>query len=267
MAKNEGIKFALLAFLALSMVVSTSAGLSVSGAAYIGEVSPGEVIVHEMTVSIDEDASPQNMTAELYGFAMNERASNVELSPEEDTGPYSARPFLSVEPKSFTVEPGVPQKVLLTGTVPDDVGAGGRYALVTIKTVPDGEGDVSVSSAIQVLILLTIKDSKLIKTGEISDLATSMSGDEVSVDLLFENTGNVLYKPLVGAILKGEDGETVAEVEATQIPTSILPTGSRLVSMTLVPDAVLEPGTYTVEATVALDDGTVLDTAETTIEV
>ncbi len=267
MVKNEGMKFTLLAFLALSMVVSTSAGLSVSGAAYIGEVSPGEVIFHEMTVSIAEDTSPQNMTAELYGFAMNERASNVQLSPEEDTGPYTARPFLSVEPKSFTVEPGVPQKVLLTGTVPDDVGAGGRYALVTIKTVPDGEGDVSVSSAIQVLILLTIKDSKLIKTGEISDLAASMSGDEVSVDLLFENTGNILFKPFVGAVLNGKDGETVAEVEAKQISTSILPTNSRLVKMTLVPDVVLDPGSYTVAAEVTLDDGTVLATEETTVEV
>lgn len=265
--KNDSIKFAILAVLAMSMAVSTSAAFSVSGAFYMSRVSPGQEIAHDITVSIAEDAHPLNLTADIYGFAINERGSNVQLSPEDDTGPYSARPFLSVEPKSFTVEPGVPQKVLLTGTVPEDIGSGGRYAMVTIKTAPEDRGQVAISSAIQVLVLLTIKGSELIETGEITDLAATQGDEGVSFDLLFENTGNIHYKPFVGAVLKGEDGETVAEVEATQIPTSILPSGSRLVSMTLVPDAPLSPGTYTVEATVALDDGTVLDTAETTIEV
>lgn len=267
---NHGdIKFAFVALLGLSILLPTSVAFGVSGGLFKEEVSPGQVLVYEITVFDKEDAPPKNMTAELFGFAMNEVAANVELSPEEDTGPFTARPFLLVEPGNFTLEPGEREKLLLTGTVPEDVGSGGRYALVTIATDPETSegGNVAISTAIQVLILLTIKDSKLVMTGEISDLAASMSDDNVSVDLLFENTGNIHYRPLVGAVLKGEDGETVAEVEATQIPTSILPTGSRLVSMTLVPDGVIEPGTYTVEATVALDDGTVLDTAETTIEV
>lgn len=265
--KNNDIMSLLMALLALSMAVSPTAAFSVSGAAYIATVSPGQDIVHEMTISIKDDESPKNLTAQLYGFAMNERAANIELMPEEDTGPYSARPFLSVEPKSFTVEAGVPQKVLLTGTVPEDVGSGGRYAMVTIKSEPDDRGNIAIRTAIQVLILLTIKDTELAKTGEIYDLTTSMADENVSVGLLFENTGNIHYRPFVGAVLKGEDGETVAEVEATQIPTSILPANSRLVQMTLAPEAPLSPGTYTVMATVALDDGTVLAAEETTVEV
>jgi hypothetical protein len=261
------IKFALVALLSILVLVPSSAAFGVSGVVFREEVSPGQELVHEITVSSKEDDSPQEMMAELYGFAMSEGGVYKELSPEEDTGPYSARPFLSIEPKSFTLEPGKAVKLLLTGTVPEDVGSGGRYAIVTITTAPEEGGNVMVSTAIQVLVLLTIKDSELELTGEISDLVASMADGNVSVDLLFENTGNVHYKPLVGAVLLDEAGEIVAQQELKEEGTSILPTNSRLVKMALVPDAVLEPGTYTVEATVALDDGTVLATEDTTVEV
>ena len=126
---------------------------------------------------------------------------------------------------------------------------------------------VSASFAIQVLVLLTIKDSELIETGEITDLAASKSDEGAAVDLEFENTGNVHYKPLVGAVLKNEDGEILAEEEPKQSPGTILPTNSRLFKMVLVPEEELAPGTYTVEASVIHEDGTVLDTEVTTFEV
>jgi hypothetical protein len=262
-------KFLFAAFLALSTIVSTSSAFSVDGAIFSEEVSPGQEIVHEMIVSAGEDELLPNMTAKIVGFAMTEDGANIELPPGDDSERFSARPFLSVEPTSFDLEPGERWTLNLTGIVPEDVGEGGRYALVTIKTAPKESENASVMiiTAIQVPILLTIKDSDLEMTGEISGLVASMADGNVSVDLLLENTGNVHYKPFVGANLLNEDDEVVASVVPAETRRSILPTGSRLVSMTLVPEAELEPGTYTVEATVALDDGTVLDTAETTIEV
>lgn len=268
----RAIEFAVVAFIALSVLAPTSTAFGLSGATFMEEVSPGQELVHTISISAGENESLKNMTAEVFGFERNLAGSNIELSPDRDTGPYSARPFLSVEPKSFDLEPGERKTLLLTGTVPDDVGSGGRYALVSISTEPAepaerGGGQVMVSTGIQVTVLLTIKDSELIKTGEISDLSTSMVDGNVTVDVTFDNTGNVHYKPFVGANLLDEDGEVAASVEPAETRRSILPTNSRFVSMTLVPDAVLEPGTYTVEATVALDDGTVLATEETTVEV
>ena len=261
------IKFGLVALFALAVFVPTTLALGLSGAILIEEVSPGQEIIHEISVMGNKDEPVLNMTAEVSGFARSLDGVNIPLRPEDDTGPFSARPFLSVEPESFILEPGETETLLLTGTVPEDVGPGGRYALVTVATVPpEGEG-VTVSFGIQTVVFLTIKGSELIKTGDITDLVASMVDGNVSVGLLFENTGNVHYKPLVGVNLLDIDGDIVANVELTETEGSILPTGSRLVKMTLVPDALLEPGTYTVEATVALDDGTVLDTAETTIEV
>lgn len=267
--KFEAIKFVLLALSAILVLSPPSAGFGVSSAVLEEEVSPGQELHYAVSISAGEDETLQNMTANIYGFAMTQDAINIELSPEDDTGSYSARPFLSVDPQSFSVDPGERETLLLTGTIPEDAAPGGRYALVTISTAPEAtEGaQVMVMTAIQIAVYLTVTGSDLAMTGDISDLAASMADGNVSIDLLYENTGNVHYKPLVGANLLDEDGKVVASVAPAETRRMILPTGSRLVSMTLVPDALLEPGTYTVEATVALDDGTVLDTAETTIEV
>lgn len=265
--KIKCIKSSFMAILVASMLITPSLGFGISGAVFKEEVSPGQKLVHEITVSSSEDDMPLNMTAEVYGFAMNQGGANIELSPEEDIGSNSARPFLSVEPRSFTLDPGERERLLLTGTVPEDVGSGGRYALVTITTAPEEAGSVMVSTAIQVLVLLTIKDSELFRSGKITDLAVSMNDDNVSVDLVFENTGNVHYKPLVGAALKGDDGEILAYLEPTQIKSSILPTNSRLCRVELVSDGDLLPGNYTLEATVTLEDGTVLDARKTTFQV
>jgi hypothetical protein len=126
---------------------------------------------------------------------------------------------------------------------------------------------VMITTVIETLVLLTIKDSDLVMTGEITNLSASINDDIVSVGLLFENNGNVHYAPFVGAVLKNKDGQVVAELAPTQLLSSILPTYTRLCMVEMVPDGDLLPGTYTAEATVTLEDGTVLDTEETTLEI
>lgn len=251
----------------LSLLLPTSAGLGVDGAVFWGTVSPGEKIVHEMTVSIGTNASPLDLEAEVYGFGMSTYTDYLLLDPEEDVSPYSAREFLTIEPKSFQVEPGIPQKVLITGTIPEDIGEGGRYALAAIKSMPNTSGNVGVSTQIQIPILLTIRDTKLVQTGEIIGLNVSENSDGINVDLMFDNTGNYHYKAIADAVLKDEAGTTIAATSPKQSPSSILPTFSCLFKMDLVPESDLSPGTYTVEARVTHENGAVLDTKVATIEV
>jgi len=190
--------------------------------------------------------------------------------PENDTGPFTARPFLSVEPKNFVVVPGERKKLLLTATVPEDAAPGGKYALVAIKTAPEAAagGNVMVSTAIQVSVLLTVNGTELTQTGNITGLTASRGeNDSVAVDIIFENTGNVHYKPFVEATLKSENGDILANEEPKQITGSILPTNSRLCKVDLVPKTSLPSGTYTVGAKVTKEDGTVLDSKETILTV
>jgi hypothetical protein len=266
--KFRNIKYAFVALLLMSMFLPTSAGLEVSGAIFSGDASPGQELIHEMDVSIDKNATPLNVTAEVFGFAMNSRGSNIQLRPEEDNGSYSAREFLTVTPEKFQLEPGVPQKVLVKAMFPEDIGSGGRYALVVLTSVsPDTGKKVKIESAIQVPVLLVIAGSEMIQTGEITDLAAKKSDKGVTVDLMFKNTGNYHYKPTANFELKTEDGEILATADPLESLNSILPTGSWLAKMELVPESELEKGNYTIEASVTKEDGTILAEKKTFVKV
>lgn len=265
---HKNIKFATIAFLALLMLVPASSGFGVSGAVFREDVSPGQELTHRITVSNKEDASTQNLTAKVYGYSRTIRGANMEISPENDTGSFTARPFLSVEPESFSLEPGETKFLFLNGTVPEDVRSGGRYALVAIKTSPKRSETISISTAIQVLVLLTINDGNLIQTGEIKSLEASQTNSSVAVNLILENTGNIHYRPLAQALLKDQSGQVLAQTEVDFDDSStILPTNSYLFEMNLLPEGALSPGKYAVEGKVTLEDGTVLDSRETEIEI
>jgi hypothetical protein len=266
--KCRTIKYSFVALLLLSMFLPTSDGIALSGAIFNGEVLPGQELVHEMEVSIEKDASPLNMTAKVFGFAMDSRGSNIQLRPDEDNGSYSAREFLTVTPEKFQLEPGVPQKVLVKAMFPEDIGAGGRYALVVLTSVsPKTERLVKIESAIQVPVLLKIAGSEIIETGEITDLAASKSDKGIMADLTFKNTGNYHYKPTINCQLKTENDDILASVGPTESLNSILPTGSWLSRMELIPDSELKHGNYTIEASVSKEDGTILDEKKTFIKV
>jgi len=247
--------------LILSAVLPASE-LRVDNAILKADVVPGEKIRHEMTVRIGGDDQPVEAVAEVKGFGTNVHGSIDLVDPDDDLSPYSAREFFEINPGSFWLEPGVPVTVVLEGEVPKDVGSGGRYALVDIHTAPQGTGTVGVATAVIVPIYLTIKGTEILKTGEIDGIEVS---DEGVLSIFYENTGNYHYGVTAEVTLTDDAGEVVKNF-TTQKGTS-LPAVTYPFTIPLNPDGDLAPGTYTVEAEVTLEDGTVLDTAETTIEV
>jgi len=263
-------ELALMAILVLLTIVSPSAGFAVDRMILKEEVLPGQKLNYEINVSSSDDEPIQNMSAEIHGWALNEDGINIELSSENDPRDFTARSFLTAEPHNFVLEPGKVHKLLLTGTVPDNISPGGKYALLTVKTVPmSAEGNqIMVSTAYQILIMLTIKGNDLIKTGEITDFSASLINETIAVGLLFKNTGNIHYKPLVEAILKGESGKILAKFGPELTTTgSILPTNLRRYNISLEPDRSLSSGKYTVEGKVTLEDGTLLDSKTTELKI
>lgn len=253
--------YALCLLLALSAVLPAS-GLRVDNAILSVDVVPGEKIRHEMTVRIGEDDQPTDAVAEVKGFGTNLHGSIDLVDPDDDLSPYSAREFFEINPGSFHLEPGVPVTVVLEGEVPEDVGSGGRYALVDIHTAPQGTGTVGFATAIIVPIYLTINGTEILKTGEIDGIEVS---DEGVLSIFYENTGNYHYGVTAEVILTDDAGEVVKNFtiqKGTSLPTVTYP-----FTMPLNPDGDLAPGTYTVEATVIRSDGEVMDSEETTFEV
>ncbi|MDO9579480.1 MAG: hypothetical protein Q7J06_02775 [Bacteroidales bacterium] len=104
----------LVLWLALAAVpASANPGLRVSGAILVTDVSPGETISHQMAVAIRDSDPAMDILVDV-----------------KDIGEYSAKNFITIDKTSFHLEPGDSQDVVVTIQVPQDVGAGGRYAIV-----------------------------------------------------------------------------------------------------------------------------------------
>lgn len=264
--KSKPISACIIGFLIfLLSSMPALAGLGVSGVVLIADVNPGQDITHEITVDSDQTDSPMDLVAEVVGFGQSLDGANMELPPEEDLSPYSARPFLTTTPVSFHLEPGTSQQIVLGGTVPMDVGSGGRYALVSIHSKPMmGNGNVGVSLATDVLVALKIAGTQLQRTGEITslELLKPVTAEHQNVYLTFKNTGNYHYRALAKAVLSTDKGEIIANASTPLSFSSILPTMLREFMIPLSPGKKLSPGRYNINASVSRGDGTVLATKE-----
>ena len=260
--KSRLLLLVLLICMMLSTMLQVSA-ISVVGGLLETDVAPGEQIKHEITLSIDDNENSTEVTAGVFGYGLNLDGGRAPLSADADVSPYSAREFLKISPETATLNPGVPVTFVLEGRVPDDVGSGGRYAMVSLSTPPRGSGQVGIALAAFVPVILTISGSNLIETGEITNV--TVSKDNVSA--IFENTGNYHFKASAEAILKDDKGNVIANATEPLSHTSITPTASCLFEMAFNNKKDLAPGTYAVEVSVIHKNGTVLDTAEKTIKV
>lgn len=241
-----------------------SASIGVSGSILQKTVNPGQNITHVMTVELNKSDQPMDMEVEVMGFGQTLSGGYRGLSAEQDTSPFSARPFLNVSPDKFHIEPGTSEKVILTGTVPLDVGDGTRYALVNIRSLSSSKNrTVGVAVAFNVPVALKIRDSEFKMAGEITNL--SVSGTDVAI--LFKNIGNTNYNAMAAVVFKDEQGNVAANVTSPLTFSSIIPEATRLFGLSLKPENRLKPGEYTVNATVALKNGTVLAGKEIRIEI
>lgn len=275
-----------IAVLAVLAADLASAGFGVSGAILKAEVLPGEAISHQMTVRIAENDTPLDLVAEVVGFGQTLSGGCLTLKTEADTSPYSACDFLSVSPKSFSVEPGASQNLLLEGEIPLNVGAGGRYAIVEIQSLPAGDGPTGVTFAIDVPVFLTISGTELVETGEITDLQVEetkevavenvddeeekttnrsnlcSSGRTLTVSLIFKNTGNHHYRAHAEAVLKDDDGTILTRGGTPRGEASIIPTASRIFEIPLETAANPTAKPLRLEAKVISEGGSTLASNE-----
>ena len=173
-----------------------------------------------------------------------------------------------VSPTKFHLDPGDSQEVKLNGNVPKDVGSGGRYALVKISSLPTGNGTITIGVGVVVPVMLTISGSEILNKGEIEDLTIEkpIASPQQKISIVFKNTGDHHYSAKADAVLKDNDGHILFNVTSS-LGQYTIPTFTRVIALDLKPKTPLKPGTYNVNATVSMEDGTVLATKETSFEV
>jgi hypothetical protein len=132
-----------------------------------------------------------------------------------------------------------------------------------------GGAGVNIIAAVNVPIYLTIKDSQLIHTGKITALTTSevVSGQPVNIFTTFQNTGNHHFKVKGEVTVSNAQGATLDTIDEALTASSIVPTMSRQLQATYIPNGELSSGVYSVKSKIMLEDGTLLDEASNTFEV
>jgi hypothetical protein len=240
--------------------------ISVSGAKYMNSIPPGGTDIQKMTVGIGADDDPTDVMVEVLGFGQTRDLVYTTLTPVNDLSPYSARKFISLDTNTIHLEPGAKKEVTAKITLPKDVGAGGRYAIIYIHALP-GKGK-SFTTAVNVPVLVTVSGSSPTEAGSIThlDVGNVTIGQPISIITSFKNTGNYHYYHTVNVVaLKNANGNIIARNSTPPSVYAIIP--GNTVDFTIRPDVKdLQAGTYTVDSKIILESGRVLDEKTTTFE-
>ena len=204
---------------------------------------------------------------EVLGYRQDIENGVVPIAPSEDAGPHSGREFISPGQTSIHLDAGQTKELQLHISVPQDVGDGGRYALLRFSTRAGGEGAVGVVSAIVLPFRFTIKGSQLVHAGKIAalEIPTPENGKPLRAIIDYENTGNHHYDISGQISIKNLDGALVFASPVTA--ASPIPGSTSQISAELRPDTILQAGTYSAEVNLMLGDGTLLDKTSTTFRI
>jgi hypothetical protein len=243
-----------------------------SGAILITNISAGQTYVHTMVINNPSD-KPLDLQIVAGGLGQTTDGSNIAVPPDEDTSPYSALDYINqIDKQTLHLEPGSTETVKATIQVPQNCSPGTRYAMIHISSAPSGDGRVGVIVGVDVPIVLTVPGSNAQLTGEITGLEVpeAKAGQSLIIHTTFKNTGNYHFKAKNRITVTDSTGQTVGEAETALAASSIIPTFSRLFKVTPSLNEPLQGlplGTYNVDSKVLLEDGTVLDSKQTSFQI
>jgi hypothetical protein len=249
------------------LVIPVSAGLKVTGSKYMDDVILGDTTVHVMTVSSRPEDPRMEIIVEVSGFGQASDMGYTTLLPGQDTGAFTARPYITLDADSIVLNPGESKDIKATLHIPQDAGSGGRYALIYLHTKPVATGQMGIVSAITVPVMITLKDTPLTETGRIDTVNVSRieTNKPAIVSTTFTHTGNHHFYGAVNEIfIKDSSGATIATITTDPEVHALIP-GQTVVLRTPL-GTTLVPGTYTVTSRI-LNEGILLDEVSDTFTV
>jgi hypothetical protein len=239
-------------FVIFPFQASTIAGLKVAGVKLEAIVSPNEIITHRMIVSLRENDLPMDLGVEVLNL-----------------GTYTAKDFITIDNTSFHLEPGKSQEVIATIKIPADIGDGGRYAIISIAQKKPTGAEIGSLLVINVPVRLTVKDSQLTHQGEITELSIGevQNSKPVNIGVTLKNTGNHHFKFNGEFIISNSEGKILDTIHTALIPSPVIPSLEQKLTAIFISQVDLPLGTYSVKANVFLEDGTILDEAQSSFDI
>jgi hypothetical protein len=248
--------------LVILFAIQPACAIKVEGAKIMLDVVAGNTYIFPMAISTKPDDSASDYAIDLLGFGQTiDGGSYTPLAESDDTGPYSARSFISVPSAVVHLDPGQRREFSATIKVPQTVGEGGRYALVYIHPAAAAGQQTSFATAIIVPVMLTVKDTTLTETGTITDVKVGeiTEGKPVTIRTVLQNTGNHHYYGAVNEItITDTAGRIVATTTTSPAAHAVIPGQS--IGLDAIVDKPLPAGTYTITSEVTLESGTLIGT-------
>ena len=259
----------ILMILIIFSFISVPAGaVTLMNGKFMENVVPGTTIVYPITLAIDPSQPTTVYDISVLGFENDLAGNYIGIDPSQDTGPYTARPFITMDNTSVTLNPGESANIQATIHVPAS-GNGGRYALIRMSprsATPVGQGSVSISAT--AVVMITLDGTQITETGTIDNVTTGTLVPNVplSVTTVFTNTGNHHYYGASNQIeVKDNAGNIIFNGTSIPLNTAIVPGGT--IGFTQTISNGLSAGTYTLVSSIISSTGTVFDTKTTNFSI
>ena len=233
------------------------------------KLTPGAT--HTQAVTLKNDSkNPVRVRARVDAWYLSKDGTpQFKLADPED--PYSAAPWLRLNPPEQLVGPGATAIVRFTTTVPATAKvAGYRCAVMFEFDPPDAATagkarDVMFRGRVATLLYATVGSPAVVV--ELTDLQPRLvKGQQPSVVATLTNTGRVHFRTKGTVVIYDEAGKIVRQLALPNVP--VLPESERDVSIPTggEKDPPLPPGIYRVEVKFDMDQAALI-VGETTLEI
>jgi len=257
-------------FIAGILLPAPALALKVEGARIALDVEPGKTYTSPIGISIKPEESGGTFAIDVMGFGQSPAdGTSISLDAAGDTSPYTARPFITIDRSTVTLEPGGRADVTATITVPADAKDGGRYAIILVHPAASTSGaPAAFATAVAIPVVLTVKGGSITETGEISALvpAAAEVGKPFTVETTFRNSGNYHFSGAKNNVtITDTGGKVIANAGTEPFSRAIVPGNS--VEFSCPIENGLPQGTYQLTSRIEKQDGKLLAEKKATLQV
>lgn len=206
-----------------------AASLQIQSSIIMREVNPGETFTHTFIVN-NTSQTDLDISIKAAGLGQGLDGAYVPLSCNADISPQSGRSFITdIDEPCFSLVPGRTQAVTVTFKIPENIQAGGYYALIDVQRRRSAETTAEINLGFHIPVVLTVTGGRLDKSGTISDIVLKCDDEGVArVITEVSNTGNYHFRASNRISVYDESKVLVERISLPITSSSIIPGNERI---------------------------------------
>lgn len=254
------VSLAFIVILIAAVIVLPVASIKVEGARIALDVEPGMMYREPIVFSLDPSDPADSFALVVAGFGQSPfDGTYIGLDPGEDTSPWSARTFITLENTVISLEPDGRAATSATITVPAEARDGGMYALILVYQVASLSDQALPAPVAVIPVFLSLKGGNITESGEITalEITTRESGEPLQISTYFQNTGNHHFYEAVNTVtITDHGGVVVAHAQTSPFEKALVP--GQEVRFVVSIDEHLPDEEYVLTSRMETQDGTLL---------